>query len=118
MNELVLEGVVEQIGVSNPLLKQLTNAMVHSSAPLLTNQVEHILSEHRYDLLSFCIDEEVMLIAYSPLKIGNRLEDEVVQGIASTHEKTPRQVAIRWLLQQPFVSPNSHSPRTVVPGYR
>lgn len=112
MNELVSEDVVNHIGVSNFSVEQLTNAMEHSLASILTNQVEYNLSERQDDLLSFCIDEEVMLTAYSPLKIGNRFENEVVQEIADTHEKTPRQVAIRWLLQQPFVStiPRSSNP--------
>ncbi len=112
MNELVREGVVRHIGVSNFSVEQTQNAIDHSTAPILTNQVEYNLKERQDDLLSFCIDEDIMLTAYSPLKIGDHLDNEVLGEIAETHEKTPRQVAIRWLLQQPMVStiPRSSNP--------
>ncbi|HET7325247.1 MAG TPA: aldo/keto reductase [Halococcus sp.] len=112
MNELVGEGMVRNIGVSNFSVEQTQNAIDHSTAPILTNQVEYNLGERQDDLLSFCIDENIMLTAYSPLKIGDRLDNEVLTEIAETHEKTPRQVAIRWLLQQPMVStiPRSSNP--------
>lgn len=112
MDELREEGAVRHIGVSNFSVEQTKNAIEHSAAPILTNQVEYNLGKPQDDLLSFCIDEGIMLTAYSPLKIGDRLNNETVTDIADTHEKTPRQVAIRWLLQQPMVStiPRSSTP--------
>lgn len=112
MNELVDEGAVRHIGVSNFSVEQTQNAIDHSAAPILTNQVEYNLQYHQDDLLSLCIDEDVMLTAYSPIKIKNSLGNETITGIADTHGKTPRQVAIRWLLQQPMVStiPRSSDP--------
>jgi diketogulonate reductase-like aldo/keto reductase len=112
MNELIEEGAVRHIGVSNFSVEQTRDAMEHSAAPIFTNQVEYNVSERQDDLLSFCIDEDIMLTAYSPLKIGDYLDNEVLREIAKTHEKTVRQVAIRWLLQQPIVStiPRSSDP--------
>ena len=115
MNELVEKGAVRDIGVSNFSVEQTQNAMKHSAAPILTNQVEYNLQNHQDDLLSFCIDEDVMLTAYSPIKLGNSLDNETLEELADTHQKTPRQVAIRWLLQQPLVStiPRSSNPAHV-----
>jgi diketogulonate reductase-like aldo/keto reductase len=112
MNELVEEGLVKHIGVSNFSVEQTRNAIAHSTAPILTNQVEYSLSTHQPDLLSFCIEEGVLLTAYSPLKLGADLENEELEAIAETHGKTARQVAIRWLLQQPVVAtiPRSSNP--------
>lgn len=112
MNELVEEGAVRHIGVSNFSVEQTREAMDHSAAPIFTNQVRYNVREHQDDLLSFCIDEDVMLTAYSPLKLGEYLDNEVLKEIAETHEKTTRQVAIRWLVQQPMVStiPRSSDP--------
>ena len=112
MDELVDEGLVEHIGVSNFSVEETRNAIDHSTAPILTNQVEYSLTDHQPELLPFCIDEGVMLTAYSPLKLGSALEDEELVAIAETHGKTVRQVAIRWLLQQPMVStiPRSSNP--------
>ena len=112
MNELVEKEAVRHIGVSNFSVEQTQNAIDHSTAPILTNQVKYNLQHHQDDLLSFCIDKDVMLTAYSPVKIGNSLDNEALEEIADTYEKTPRQVAIRWLLQQPMVStiPRSSNP--------
>lgn len=115
MNELVEEGSIRHIGVSNFSVEQTRDAIDHSAAPIFTNQVEYNVRKHQDDLLSFCIDEDVMLTAYSPLKIDDYLDSEVLREIAQTHEKTARQVAIRWLLQQPMVStiPRSSNPEHV-----
>lgn len=112
MNELAEEGAVRHIGVSNFSVEQTRDAMAHSEAPILTNQVEYNVRTRQDDLLSFCLDRDVMLTAYSPLKIGEYLDNEVLRETATAHEKTVRQVAIRWLLQQPLVStiPRSSNP--------
>jgi diketogulonate reductase-like aldo/keto reductase len=105
MNELVDEGTVRNVGVSNFSVAETRAAIEHSDAPILTNQVEYNVHERRDDLLSVCLDEGVMLTAYSPLGVGDCLDDEVLTGIADDHDRTAAQVALRWLLQQPLVSP-------------
>jgi diketogulonate reductase-like aldo/keto reductase len=105
MNELVDGGIVRSVGVSNFSVEETRAAIEYSDTPILTNQVEYNLHERRDDLLSFCLDHDVMLTAYSPLGVGDCLDDEVLTGIADDHDRTPAQVAIRWLLQQPLVSP-------------
>lgn len=105
MNELVDKGAVENVGVSNFSVEETREAIEHSDAPILTNQVEYNVHERQDDLLSFCLDHDVMLTAYSPLGVGDCLNDEVVRRIADDHDRTPAQVVIRWLLQQPLVSP-------------
>ena len=109
MNELVAEGSVEQIGVSNFSVAQTRDAMEHSDAPIRTNQVEYNIDERKDDLLSFCIDENIVLTAYSPIGGGDVLDNETLDEIARKHDKTAAQIAIRWLLQQPLVSPISMS---------
>jgi diketogulonate reductase-like aldo/keto reductase len=53
-----------------------------------------------------------VLTAYSPLAVGDLLGEPALASIGERHGKTPAQVAIRWLLQQPMVSaiPMSSSP--------
>jgi len=104
MNELVDDGV-RHVGVSNFSVEETRAAIEHSDAPILTNQVNYNVHERQDDLLAFCMDHDIVLTAYSPLGVGDCLDDEVLAGIAEEHEKTAAQVAIRWLLQQPLVSP-------------
>jgi diketogulonate reductase-like aldo/keto reductase len=112
MNDLRDDGVVEHLGVSNFSVEQTREAVDASDAPVVTNQVEYHARERQDDLLRYCIEEDVMLTAYSPLGVGDLLEDDTLAAIGDAHGKTAAQVAIRWLLQQPQVStiPMSSSP--------
>lgn len=105
MNELQADGVVDHIGVSNFSIPQLSAAMDASSRPVITNQVEYHPFVDRGELLEFCIDHEVMLTAYSPLARGDVLDDNTLTSIGESYGKSPAQVALRWLLQQPVVAP-------------
>ncbi|WP_227353804.1 aldo/keto reductase [Haladaptatus salinisoli] len=104
MNELQDDGAVRHVGVSNFSVDQLRRARDASETPVVTNQVEYHPHRGQGDLLEFCIDENVMLTAYSPLDIGSVMEDTALVEIGNRHGKTAPQVAIRWLLQQEMVS--------------
>ncbi|WP_459193104.1 aldo/keto reductase [Halosimplex sp. J119] len=115
MNELRDDGFVRHVGVSNFSVEQLREAMDLSDAPILTNQVEYHVRKRRDDLLSLCVDEGVMLTAYSPLAVGDLTDDPMLERIGERVGKTAAQVAIRWLIQQPMVSaiPMSSSPEHI-----
>jgi len=106
MNALQREGHLRNIGVSNFSISQLEEAMAASETPLLTNQVEYHPFCDRGDLLAFCIDENVMLTAYSPFDQGSSrvLESDTLAEIGDRYGKSPTQVALRWLVQQEVVS--------------
>jgi diketogulonate reductase-like aldo/keto reductase len=104
MNQLQAEGVVEHIGVSNFSVQQLEAAIDASETPILTNQVEYHPFTSKSDLLEFCIDQGIMLTAYSPVARGRVLKDETLQTIGERYGKTPAQVTLRWLVQQELVA--------------
>ncbi|MFB6144374.1 MAG: aldo/keto reductase [Candidatus Nanohaloarchaea archaeon] len=104
MNQLVEEGKVRNIGVSNFTPEQLEKARKISDAPLLTNQVEYHPFLDQEELLEVCRNEDMMLTAYSPLARGDVLENEVLNAIGARHDKSPAQVALRWLMQQENVA--------------
>lgn len=104
MNQLQADGTVENVGVSNFSTTQLKTAMAASETPILTNQVEYHPFTDRSELLEFCIEEGVMLTAYSPLAEGAVGEDETLREIGEKHGKTAAQVTLGWLLQQECVS--------------
>jgi diketogulonate reductase-like aldo/keto reductase len=104
MNALQEEGAVRHIGVSNFSVDQTRAAIDASRTPIVTNQVEYHPSNEQTDLLPFCIDNDVMLTAYSPLAKGGVANDETLTEIGDRYDKTPAQVALRWLLQQDRVA--------------
>lgn len=106
-DELVKDGQIRYIGVSNFSVRQLANAQKYTKHKIVTNQVHYSLlhREPEKELLAYCQKEKIILTAYSPLEIG-RLADEqfdVLKSIAQKYRKTPVQVALRWLIEKPNV---------------
>ncbi|WP_336136278.1 aldo/keto reductase [Natronomonas amylolytica] len=104
MNELQEAGRVRHIGVSNFSIRQLREAEAASDTPIVTNQVEYHPFTDQSQLLEHCVDNNIMLTAYSPLAVGRRLENETLVRIGERYGKSPAQVARRWLIQQENVS--------------
>lgn len=104
MNQLQDTGAVRHIGVSNFSVTQLQDAIDASDTPILTDQVEYHPFERQDDILEFCIDNDIMLTAYSPVAEGRVTGHEALKEIGETYEKTPAQVSLRWLIQQENVS--------------
>jgi diketogulonate reductase-like aldo/keto reductase len=50
-------------------------------------------------------ERDVLVTAYSPLAQGDVVRDGTLRRIGEAHGKTASQVALRWLLEQPRVSP-------------
>ncbi|AZH24553.1 aldo/keto reductase [Haloplanus aerogenes] len=99
MNELVDEGLVRHIGVSNFDIRLLDRARRQSDAPIFANQVQFHPYWDQRRLLSYCRRHDVLLTAYSPLCHGGVLDDDVLVGIGRRYDKTAAQVAIRWAIQ-------------------
>jgi 2,5-diketo-D-gluconate reductase B len=95
-------GKVRHLGVSNFRGPLLLEAM--ELAPILADQVPYQPGRTQNTLLSIAADRDVMITAYSPLR-GEGVQSPVLAQIGESHGKTPQQVALRWLLQQPKVSP-------------
>ena len=103
MNERQDDGDVRHVGVSNFDVDELEAAIETSETPVLTNQVEYHPYHHQSELLTRCAAEDVLLTAYTPLARGRVFGDDRLLEIGARHGKTPAQVALRWLVQQPGV---------------
>lgn len=104
MADLVDEGSVRHVGVSNFSRSRLEEARELSREPILTDQVQYHPYRDRSGLLEYCRREGIMLTAYSPLVHGGLVGDERLAGIGARYEKTAAQVALRWLVQQEMVA--------------
>lgn len=102
MKKLKDGGTIRHIGVSNFTPSLLQKAL--DRARILTNQVEYhpFLGQDR--LLEMAEENDLMLTAYSPLAQTRVLQDPTLREIGKAHGKSPAQVTLRWLLQQPRVA--------------
>jgi 2,5-diketo-D-gluconate reductase B len=97
------DGRTRQIGVSNFPAGLLEQAL--EIAPVFCNQVEYHPFLDQSRLLDVARENDVLITAYSPLAHGKVPEDETLTRIGDKHGKSAGQVALRWLLDQPGVSP-------------
>ncbi|MEM4246508.1 MAG: aldo/keto reductase [Candidatus Bathyarchaeia archaeon] len=135
---LYKEGKVRAIGVSNFAVRDIEEAQAHlSSTEIVSDQVRYNLlqREIEHDLLQYCRDNGMSILAWSPLaqgiltgkydlankpvdpeRSGNRLFAEhnlkqimrltaVLRRIAESRKKTAAQVAVNWLLKKASVVP-------------
>ncbi len=96
-------GLARNIGVSNFTIALLDEAVAKCPEPLLTNQIEYHAYLRQDRLIAACRKYGLLVTCYAPLARTAVMEDPVVQAIAATHDRTPAQVALRWLVQQPGV---------------
>jgi diketogulonate reductase-like aldo/keto reductase len=69
------------------------------------NQVLYNLSRRgiEWDLLPWCRDKGVPVMAYSPVEQGRLLDRRALRHAAERHGATPAQVALAWILRQPGI---------------
>jgi 2,5-diketo-D-gluconate reductase B len=96
-------GKIRHFGVSNFPRKLLEPALRHG--PVFCDQVEYHPLLSIDPILELAEQRDLLITAYSPLAHGKVLENETLRRIGEAHGKTPGQVALRWLLDQPRVSP-------------
>ena len=102
MEELLDEGLVRAIGVSNFFDDRYADLVAHSrTAPALNQRETHPLNQQiaTQELLSA---HGTVLQAWAPLGQGNPdiLQHPVLAGIAAAHGKSVPQVVLRWLVQR------------------
>jgi diketogulonate reductase-like aldo/keto reductase len=102
MQKLQQEGKIKQIGVSNFTPSLLKEAFQY--AEIFCNQIEYHPYLSQRSLLDMSLEHDFLLTAYAPIAHGKVNKDEKLLEIASKYSKTPVQVTLRWLIQQPKVS--------------
>lgn len=111
MEQLKKEGKIARWGVSNfdtADMKELLNTPGGSNCA--TNQVLYHLGSRgiEYDLLPWHQENNLPIMAYSPLAQGGSLRkellhDPVVRKIADAHQAEPLQVALAWSIRSNHV---------------
>ena len=108
MEECVQAGLIKHIGVSNFSMRRLQELIDKGSVLPSTNQVECHPFLPQNELLEFCNQNKIQLVAYSPLGSGDRpdrmrgdadpvlFDQEVVKQLAEKHDKSLGQILLSW----------------------
>ncbi len=105
MAELVEEGVVRRVGVSNFTPQLLEEAVEVCPVPIVANQVEMHPYLTQREQVEVTRELGMDLVAYSPLARTRVLDDPVVVEVAEARGVTPAQVVLAWLMEEPHVVP-------------
>ncbi|WP_042885881.1 2,5-didehydrogluconate reductase DkgB [Cupriavidus necator] len=110
-------GLTRAIGVSNFTIAHLQQAIDAVGADqIATQQVEmHPFLQNR-KLADFTRSQGIRITAYMPLAYGKVMQDPVLQRIAQTHDASPAQVALAWLLRQGYAVIPSSTKRANLEG--
>src|ERR1700730_17948723 len=96
-------GKIRYWGVSNFDLSDMQELVeVPGGDAVQTNQVLYNLTRRgiEYDLLPWCRQRALPIMAYSPIEQGRLLGHSTLQLIADQHDATPAQIALAWVLRQ------------------
>ena len=104
MKELKEAGKTKNVGVSNFTIPLLKEALKAYPDLITVNQVEFHPTLYQKDLLDFAFKNDIILTAYSPLAQGEVFENSVLKSLGEKYDKTPAQLALRWLVEKNIVA--------------
>ncbi|MFQ3294735.1 MAG: 2,5-diketo-D-gluconate reductase B [Halobacteriales archaeon] len=99
-DELYEAGKIDRVGVSNFEPAQIDEAIDVLDASLFANQVELHPLLPQSELREHCADQDVEVVAYSPLARGEVFGDPTIGDIAEKHGVSEAQVSLAWLREK------------------
>jgi len=103
LERLVDDGRCKSIGLSDVNLENVREIVAAARIKPAVVQVESHPYLPEWDLLDFCREHGIVLLAFAALGHGmdpKLLEDPVITTIAERVHKTPAQVALAWAVQR------------------
>jgi len=111
-------GKIHHWGVSNFDTEDLEElSTIDGGSRCATNQVLYNVTRRgpEYDLIPWMADRRMPLMAYSPIEQGRLPKTGILRDIGRSHDASPYQIALAWLLQKPGIIaiPKAASPAHV-----
>lgn len=104
-DELVDEGIVSNVAVSNYPIRYLEKIESLLDVPIVANQVEMHPLLQQEELYSYVREHDIPIVAYSPVAQGKVFDVPELLEIAEKHETKAASVSLAWLLQKEGVVP-------------
>jgi diketogulonate reductase-like aldo/keto reductase len=105
LDDLVDEGVVDRIGLSNFRPDQLEEAIDRLDHDVFAHQVECHPLLQQGALRELAVEHGHWLVAYSPIARNRVADVDALRETAAKHDATPAQVSLAWLLSKERVAP-------------
>jgi diketogulonate reductase-like aldo/keto reductase len=92
------EGLVSEIGVSNFRVDELDDCEVKPKY----NQIEITPFLPRFELVKYCAEHKIQIIAHSSLTKGFAFKNKILVEMAKRLDSTPAQILLSWGVQRGF----------------
>lgn len=102
ITDLYKDGKIKAIGVSNFLEHHLKSLLDTEIKPMV-NQIEFHPGMMQKETVDFCVANNIVVEAWSPLGSGRMLSNDVLIKIAKKYNRSVAQICIRWALQNKVV---------------
>lgn len=105
LNKILDRGLARGLAVSNYNSKSMSEALNHTSHPILFNQVYYNLFVREIEeeeVKDLCLKNDVLIQAFRPLEQGEltKLGIPQLDKIANKYEASPAQISLSWLTSQ------------------
>ncbi len=97
------QGLIRTVGVSNFPEDELDQLKAEFGSYPALNEIEIHPSFQQKDLVKWCRDRGIQVIAYRPINRTLDLASETIRQISEKYEKTPGQVVLRWHIQEQHI---------------
>jgi len=99
--ELRNEGKIRLVGLSNVTKEHIERA--RKIVPIVSVQNRYSFADREWDyVVDYCESNRIAFIPWFPLAAG-RVAGDVLNAIAKTHQASPKQVALAWLLRRSLI---------------
>ena len=89
---------VKRVGVSNHSISELQKILKYGTIKPIVNQIEFHPYINNFELLKFCKETGIQVVAHSIFLQGKCLGDHEIIQIANKHNLTPAQVIFMWVM--------------------
>lgn len=103
LEEYHKKGIIKNIGVSNYNEHNLQYILNNCVIKPYTNQIELSPFCTRKSLVKYCEDNSIIITAHSPLTKGDKLNDGILQQIASEYKVTTVDLLLQWSKQKKYI---------------
>ena len=99
LEEAYEAGKVKAIGVSNFQIDDIKNIFENCKIKPMVNQIQVHVGNVPKELIDFCNDNDMVVMAYAPNATGGLINNEEIKKIADKYGVTTPQICIRFDLQ-------------------
>ena len=100
MIELYNNKKIRSIGVSNFAISDIEAIVKATGFVPHVNQIPFYVGNPQKDIREYCLKNNILVEAYSPLMSGKIFKFDILNQLAAKYHVTPAQIAIRYTIEQ------------------